>query len=147
MGPLSQITNIKLMSTELLTTPTCPSKLLDQRVISTLTGTGSINPRMLNGIMKVHTVSTPLRLMCQLRVLELIPHLIQLSDLSFQNQLLLSNLTSWKPMTKSGLNFLTAPEPVTKLFLLLTLLTPLLPPAKLDQPCENDRKKSKNKVK
>ena len=54
---LSQIKNIKFKELVLNLTNN-PSKLLDQRVISTLPGTGHINQVVLNGVLMVLMVST-----------------------------------------------------------------------------------------
>ena len=80
---LSQIKNIKLLEWDKPLTKHL-TKSSDQRVISTLTGTGTINPRMPNGALMPHTVSTT-PVICQLR---------QPLDLIHQNHLPLCNWNS-----------------------------------------------------
>ena len=55
---------------------------LDQRVISTLTGTGSINQEVHNGVLMAHTVSITLEI-CQLKSLLDLTHQHLLQSLLF----------------------------------------------------------------
>merc|ERR1712216_875501 len=96
----------------------------DQRVISTLTGTGTINPRMPNGVPMLHTVSTTL-VICQPR---------QPLDPTLQNKQLSSNLISKRK--RSGLNFQTAPVLMEKSSSMPNSRMPPKLPAKPDQLCE-----------